>query len=277
MARKKNAIVGPVDLTGRELAPIIGSRDAVAKIVGNGGTITREGGITLVTGRAYVTRDGTIDADEIYYVDGLRKEGGGLGLGEADKVAWRDPATGFECIMLRSPISGALSGYVGVPRDHPLWGWEASAISVDFGIEVHGNVNYSRLCDDGPASEREFELEAQRELQLEAQRICHVPRTSPSRRTASNASNYRVEDAHAWWFGFSCDHAYDVVPNAKPRDRPDFLSAETGREYRDDAYVYGEVRNLANQLLAIANGEEAPSRDGPPLPAIGLDPRGGNR
>jgi len=100
MARKKNAIVSTVDLTGRELAPMIGSREAVAKIAGTGGTVIREGGTTLVTGRAYVTRDGTIDADEIYYVDGLRKDGGGPGLGEADKVAWRDPATGFECIML---------------------------------------------------------------------------------------------------------------------------------------------------------------------------------
>jgi hypothetical protein len=269
MARKKNSTIGPVDLTGKELVPIIGSREAVAKIAGVGGTVIREGGTTLVTGRPYATRAGTIDADEIYYVDGLRRDGEGPGLGEADKVAWRDPATGFECIMLRSPVGGALSGYVGVPRDHPLWGWEASAISVDFGIEVHGNVNYSRLCDDGPASERE--------LDLEAQRICHVPRTSPSRRTVSYASEYRVEDAHAWWFGFSCDHAYDLVPNARPHDRPDFLSAETGREYRDDAYVYGEVRNLANQLLAIANGDEAPPRDGAPLPAIGLDPREGDR
>ena len=43
--------------------------------------------------------------------------------------------------------------------------------------------------------------------------------------------------------------------------------------YRNDAYVYAEVLNLAAQLRAIADGEPAPPRDGPRLPPLYVDPR----
>jgi hypothetical protein len=53
------------------------------------------------------------------------------------------------------------------------------------------------------------------------------------------------------------------------------MGAETASEYRDDGYVVREVLNLAAQLKAIADGRPVPVREGPPLPAIGLDPRRG--
>jgi len=40
---------------------------------------------------------------------------------EPDKRQWRDPETGFPCMVVRSS-SGNLCGYVGVPLDHPLYG-----------------------------------------------------------------------------------------------------------------------------------------------------------
>ena len=65
-----------------------------------------------------------------------------------------------------------------------------------------------------------------------------------------------------------------MVPEA-PAGRAPFLSAEVGRVYRDEAYVYDEVVYLAAQLRAIANGLPRPEREGPPAPALGLDPRQG--
>ena len=163
-----------------------------------------------------------------------------------------------------------VSCYVGVPPDHPLWGWESNAVPPDLGIDVHGGLTYSRLCQHGPSPTPR--------LVVEAARICHVrivppPRFEPLRQE----TDHRVEHADAWWLGFSCDHVYDLVP-ADARGQARFLQAEVGAVYRDDGYVVRETIALATQLRAIADGGVAPPRVGPPPPPIGLDPRrGGGR
>lgn len=268
MAKKTSDAAVPA--TSGSLVQLLGSSRAADKIGGSGGVVMREGDTTLVTGRSYVTRTGTIGAEEIYYVDDAgMSDGDDHRLGEADKVAWRDPATDYECIMMRASDGGYLSGYVGVPRDHPLWGWKYEAIPVDIGIEVHGGLTYAKQCEDGPSPERR--------PSAEARRICHVPRGATGHVPTDHATGYRVDDEHAWWFGFDCDHVYDVVPDPVVDRRQRFLAAEVGSEYRDDGYVYREVRNLAAQLRAIADGRPVPPRNGPPLPPISLDPGAGER
>jgi hypothetical protein len=244
------------------LSSILGSELALAKIPGTGGEAMRQDGVTRVTGRDYATREGTVPASEIYFVEGAKPQSGGVWLGEADKVAWIDSATGYECIMLRDNPDGFLSGYVGVGEEHPLFGWKHGAVTPDLGIDVHGGLTYSRTCNDGPSP--------QLSLIVEARRICHVIVGHVPLRTATD---HRVHAGH-WWFGFDCDHVYDVVPG-RERDRQRFMGAETGAEYRDDAYVVREILNLAAQLKAIADGRPVPQREGPPLPAIGLDPKRG--
>ena len=254
-------------ITGTALTPILDSALARAKMPGTGGSVAREQGVTLVTDRPYATSDMTIPAAEIYFVDGAKPRGTGPWLGEADKVAWRDPASGYECIMLRDRKESFLSGYVGIPEGHPLWGWDQDAVAPDLGIEVHGGLTYSRICDEGGPS-------PQRGLVIESRRICHVPVTPATWAPLRHGSDYRVESGgHVWWFGFDCNHVYDLVP-ADRRHRS-FLAAETAKVYRDDAYVVREVTNLAAQLRAVADGKPVPPREGPPLPAIGLDPKKG--
>src|SRR3546814_5757598 len=109
---------------------------------------------------------GVVAAEEIFYDQVARPDGKGPWLGEADKVSWRDEASGYDCIMLRDTDDGFLSGYVGIPHDHPLWGWDDGAVPSDIGIEVHGGLTYSRLCEEGPSPARR--------LAVEARRICHV-------------------------------------------------------------------------------------------------------
>lgn len=267
VARKApTPVVAPA--TTNTLFPLLGTELAVAKLIGTGGEIMREGGVVLVTGRAYATRECVIPAEEIFYNEAARPGGKGPWLGEADKVSWRDAASGYDCIMLRDTEDGFLSGYVGIPRDHPLWGWKTDAVPPDIGIEVHGGLNYSKLCEHGPSQSRR--------LAVEARRICHLAPRPPSYEPIKHATAYRVEDPHAWWFGFSCDHVYDLVP-ADARHSPPATSSELARTYRDDAYVVRETIALAAQLRAIAEGNAAPPRDDPP-PPVGLDPkRGGGR
>lgn len=260
---------GKTPITGSALVPVEEHVRALAEIPAEEvkAVVQREQGTTLVIGRPYVAGDITIEADEVYYVDDLRRaQPEGPWLGEADKVAWRDPDTGFECIMMRDTHRGYLSGYVGVPVSHPLHGFEHQAVPADLGIEVHGGLTYSRICEEGPTPERR--------IVSDARRICHVPNRPARYVPTANATDYRVEDAHAWWLGFDCNHAYDVVPDDLRR-RPDFLVAEIGAEYRDDAYVCREVLALAAQLRAIADGVPVPPREGRVPPPAGLDPREG--
>jgi len=256
-----------VPATADTLLPILGSQIAVAKLIGEGGEIMREGGAVLVTGRAYATRECVIPAEEIFYDQTARPGGKGPWLGEADKVSWRDTVSGYDCIMLRDTDNGFLCGYVGIPQDHPLWGWDADAVPPDTGIEVHGGLTYSRLCDEGPSPARR--------LAVEARRICHVTLRPAVYHPVEHATDHRVEDSHAWWFGFSCDHAYDRSPNDSPNSSRS-KSSELARIYRDDAYVVRETIALAAQLRAIAEGGAAPARDSAP-PPLGLDPRRGGR
>lgn len=264
---RKAATVAVAPATDGTLLPILGSDLAVAKLIGDGGDVMREGGVVLVTGRAYATRACVVPAEEIFYDQAARPVGKGSWLGEADKVSWRDEVSGYDCIMLRDTDDGFLSGYVGIPHDHPLWGWHNRAVPSDIGIEVHGGLTYSRLCEGGPSPARR--------LAVEARRICHVTLRPAVYHPVEHATDHRVEDSHAWWFGFSCDHAYDLIPNARPNSSGS-KSSELARIYRDDAYVVRETIALAAQLRAIAEGGAMPARDGAP-PPLGLDPRRGGR
>lgn len=253
--------------SGTALVPVAPGAEMVARIGAGDVTVLKEGGTSLVIDRPYVMRDRTIAADEIYFVEGAKPASGGEWLGEADKVAWRDDTTGYECIMMRPTAGGYLAGYVGVPPSHPLYGFEADAIPPDVGIEVHGGLTYSRACQDGPTPERR--------IAADARRVCHVPRGSVRYEPTVHATKYRVEDSHAWWFGFECNNTYDLIPDDKYRSKR-FLGSEVGSVYRDDAYVCAETLNLAAQLRAIEDGAPMPIREGPPPPPVGLDPdRGG--
>ncbi|HEX8554780.1 MAG TPA: hypothetical protein VF695_08750, partial [Sphingomonas sp.] len=170
------------------LPAVLGSGGALTKMPGTGGEVARQDGVTRVTGRDYATREGTVPAAEIYFVDGAKPRENGPWLGEADKVAWLDPASGYECIMMRDNPAGFLSGFVGVPVSHPLFCWEHRAIAPELGIQVHGGLNYSRMCQEGPSP--------QRRLIVEARRICHV---GVGQEPVKHATDYRVVGEGDQW------------------------------------------------------------------------------
>ncbi len=123
--------------------------------------------------------------------------------GEPDKVQWPDAATGLACMIRRGP-TGAWCGYVGVDESHPLHGRGYSGVDV----EVHGGLTYAAACDGDETG------------------ICHV--VDPG------------DPDPAWWFGFDCGHAFDLVPLMPVPGDPGV--------YRDQAYVTAEVQRLALQI-----------------------------
>ena len=244
----------------RALVEAVGSSVDLSRVSGTDGEFVSQDGVVRITGRGYTTSGGVVPEADIFYAKQGMPRSHGPWLGEADKVAWVDKATGLECIMMREHPEGFLRGFVGVSSDHPLFGWDHDAVPASLGIEVHGGLTYSRICDDGPNPKRR--------LITELRRICHVV---VGEVPLQHATNHRASP-HQWWFGFDCNHVYDVVPS-QVRDRQNSASAGIKAMYRDDGYVVREIHNLASQLAAIRDGRLIPARDGPPLPPIGLEPR----
>ena len=268
MTKKSNA-----GLPARKNMParvVLSASYSTAKLVENGtamtaaltnDNVTQDGSIFRITGASYRT-DNLVIPDVAAYFKGPPTPGSGITVGEADKVAWRDPATGYECIMLRSEEQGYLSGYVGVQTGHPMHGFHHNAIPEDLGVEVHGGLSYSAMC--------KVDVQGDTSIAREARRICHT--VIPAKAASTYATAYRVQDRHAWWFGFDCNHLFDIIPALINRRRLEFFEAESQAEYRNDDYVCLEILNLARQLKAIEDGLPPPDREGYPLPPAGSDP-----
>jgi hypothetical protein len=177
---------------------------------------------------------------------------------EADKVAWIDPATGLECIIRRSNRGGHLCGYVAVGPDHPLFGFDTAAVAA-LGVSSHGRLSHAKPC------------ERRRPDSISASRVRQgaVGPAVTNRNAASPA-----EHDPSWWIGFSCDHPADLQPKiggAGVENR----AARGGMAvvYRDEAYVFAHVVDLAAQLHAIGRDVDLPSPGAPSPPPLGLDPR----
>lgn len=159
---------------------------------------------------------------------------------EPDKMQWLDGATGLPCLIVRGP-SGALCGYVGVSRKHPLYG-------VDYNARQHGDE-----CDDGHCFHHCIDVDVHGGLTFSDKchpgenehGICHI--VEPG------------DDDDVWWFGFDCAHYKDLCPRHVAEYGFNWLS---DGEYRDVAYVRSEVECLAEQLAMgfVVQREEV--RDG---------------
>lgn len=107
---------------------------------------------------------------------------------------------------------GALCGYAAVAKGHPLYGQSYDGTD----LSAHGGLTYADKC---------------------AGNICHVPEPG--------------EPDDVWWFGFDCNHAFDLAPGMRAHMRkigaPRSLDPEYD-VYRDLAYVKEEVESLAEQL-----------------------------
>lgn len=146
---------------------------------------------------------------------------------EPDKMQRPDEATGLPCLVVRSPLSGAWCGYVGVTEERPWYRKNPSGIDLPDG--VHGGLNFATFCQDTGD---------------EGHGICHIP--GPG------------EPDHVYWLGFDCGHAWDKQPAVEAMLRAVAPRLEETRQalsvgilaetYRDLAYVRSECRDLAVQV-----------------------------
>ena len=207
---------------------------------------------------------GLVKVDAVYRVADVHPTANGPWSGEADKIAWTDPASGYACIIRRSPLYQHLCGYVAVPPGHPLFGREYGTM-LGIMIGVHGGIDYSHVCERDAPEDRS---------------ICHVAvdlrsRQEVRRTVADDRDGH--DDDDAWWFGFSCDQRDDLVPLDTRHPRSDKTPAfgVDDPAYKTEAVVYGECVRLAAQLKAIGEDRDPRAADpGPTLiPASSLEYR----
>lgn len=138
---------------------------------------------------------------------------------EPDKVAWTDQATGFPCIIRREE-GGHLGAYVGLPRAHPLYGYEADAIPAGL-LSVPGGLDYAAPCDEhGP----------------ESRSICHV------------RGGGRHDDL--WWVGVVCNRIGDLIPDDQAHAR-EAQRLGIRQVYRDAKELFGVCTDLAAELATV--------------------------
>jgi hypothetical protein len=191
---------------------------------------------------------------------------------EPDKLQWQDEETSLPCLIVRGP-AGALCGYVGVPKDHPLHGkdYDPAYDALYTGDQggVHGGLTFSGPCTDASRANWEkararlragttkeeikrfpigdaarwvktwkpFEDDYEGWVQhVHATAICHVPEGD--------------EPDDIWWFGFDCAHAGDFCPEFESY-REKGLSRD--EQYRDLNYVTKECQRLAQALKLAIN------------------------
>lgn len=161
---------------------------------------------------------------------------------EPDKLDWRDERTSLQCAIRRTK-AGNLCGYVGVPPGHVFFGWD-----------YHDDV---RLRD---------EFLKQRKVGGDVSSVdifLYALQGGPDNGTiplgmalrvhwgVNYAGEFPTDDppCEAWWFGFDCAHAGDLVPGMMEF----FSQFKLLREvtYRDLAYVKGQCELLAFQLRQL--------------------------
>jgi hypothetical protein len=71
---------------------------------------------------------------------------------EPDHAEWENEV-GYKCRISRMEGSGALCGYVGIPKGHEFWGInnniDPDPELSDISDNVHGGITYSEQGDDG--------------------------------------------------------------------------------------------------------------------------------
>ena len=157
---------------------------------------------------------------------------------EPDEHRWTDGETGYRCAILRHEKFGTLCGYVAVPPEHPWYGLPHNAL-----------VRLPREIYDQPRAIEEINpfglfvaassgRDPDDQLEISTALAVHGGITF---------SGPIDELGGAYWFGFDCAHAGDVLPR--------FQQPLPG-EYRTIAYVMSQCAKLARQLREVQHHVE---------------------
>lgn len=165
---------------------------------------------------------------------------------------------GYKCVVVFTHM-GHRCGYVGISKNHPLYGKDYSDYleikKADVGDrEVSGILPLLGAC-----------LDEDERIRIEAYFQCHGGITYAG---GGEHSSYPIE-SDLWWFGFDCGHAGDKADLKyaieKFPDRKEEYMARLAIEsefpiegdvVRTEEYVAEECKKLAEQLKRFEESED---------------------
>src|SRR4051812_35928793 len=192
---------------------------------------------------------------------------------EPDRLAFE--AEGLPCVMRRNPKFGTWCGYVGIPREHPLFGKSYNdtlnlPVSWFEGRKVHEGSSPMQLFGHILSGAKSPGDNCPIGLALQVHGGVNF---------AEDAPPDHEPDGH-WWLGFDCGHSWDYAPNGESIDgminamvesmpeevRPMMreIVNRDSRVYRDQQYVVSECQSLASQLNAIVAVIQKEKENGSP-------------
>nr|DAR11116.1 MAG TPA: hypothetical protein [Bacteriophage sp.] len=157
--------------------------------------------------------------------------------------------TGYKCVVVFTHM-GHRCGYVGIPKNHPLYGKDYSDYLEIKKADV-GDREVSGILPLLGAW-----LDEDERIRIEAYFQCHGGITYAG---GGEHSSYPIE-SDLWWFGFDCEHArdksdLDYAIQKFPSHRKEYeLQKMVESKYpiddviRTEEYVAEECKKLAEQL-----------------------------
>lgn len=165
---------------------------------------------------------------------------------------------GYKCVVVFG-IMGHRCGYVGLPKNHPLYGK---------GYDEHLDIKKEDIGDrqiSGVFPLLGACLDEDERIRIEAYFQCHGGITFAD---GGENSDYPI-NSDLWWFGFDCRHAgdkadLDYAIQKFPRRRKEYLYRKSiedmfpieGDVIRTEEYVADECKKLAEQLKEFEESEE---------------------
>ena len=157
---------------------------------------------------------------------------------------------GYKCVVVFNS-NGFRCGYVGIPKNHPLYGK---------GYSDHLDIKKDDIGDreiSGVFPLLIAYLDEDERIRIDAYFQCHGGITHAD---GGKKSTYPIE-SDLWWFGFDCGHAGDrndlvyALKNFPERAKEYKIRIEIESLYiieddviRDEEYVASECKKLAEQL-----------------------------
>lgn len=153
-------------------------------------------------------------------------------LKEPDRIEFQ--YRGYRCLILRNKdITGALCGYVAVPKGHPFYEetWQRDGDKKVYDLNVHGGITYAEY---------------------------HQP-----------IRHQNEGDDDLWWLGFDCAHYGDLMPEQNKRimvgfealkkefpekeflELKELLIPPCHATYKTVDFVKKEIRSLVRQLAKV--------------------------
>jgi hypothetical protein len=198
---------------------------------------------------------------------------------EPDKMQYRDKGTGYPCLIVRNN-SGALCGYVGVPKGHPAYeksydvswydenGKERQMTPFEqamSNIAVHGGLTFADHCTPhAPEDWKKFKKKmSSKALKAEARKFPQGDAAKKLHDWGQGLESYEAyvalkqaktichipgpdEPDDIYWLGFDCNHAGDRSPSYER-----YRIKGDRDTYKKLDYVKREIRSLAKQLKEI--------------------------